>query len=87
VANGAGTILLDTSTVANFDPTANRGQVLTAVTGTLRRFSGGTLNWTLEVRCPDDLVCTAPGCVAAPVSSQTACVSLRTTGDPNQGSD
>ena len=86
-SRGSAMILVDTSTVANFDPTANRGQVLTAATGTVRKFSGGTLNWTLEVRCPDDLVCIYPGCVAATVSSQTACVSLRSVGDPNAGSD
>jgi hypothetical protein len=24
----------------------------------MRNFSGGSLNWTIETRCPDDLVCT-----------------------------
>lgn len=87
ISNGMNMILIDTSTVGDFDPTANRGQVITAITGSLTKFSGGTLNWTVEARCPDDLVCPYPGCVAAPVSSQTACVNLRTIYDNDDGSD
>jgi hypothetical protein len=86
---GNAIIKIDTGTVSGFDPTAYRGQVLTAVTGTLRKFSGGTLNWTIETRCPDDLACPYPGCGAgAPISSLSACVKLRRTVDDNdEGSD
>jgi hypothetical protein len=87
ISNGSAMILIDTSTVAGFDPTANAGQLIESVTGTLTKFSGGTLNWTVETRCPDDLVCTQPGCVAAPVSSESACVELRTVFDNDEGSD
>jgi hypothetical protein len=79
--------LIDTSTIAGFDPLANAGSVLSSITGTLTKFSGGSLNWTIEARCPDDLVCPYPGCVAAPVSSQSACVELRTVFDNDEGSD
>jgi len=87
ISSGTNMILIDTSTIVNFDPTANRGQVIDAVSGTMRKFSGGTLNWTIETRCPDDLACAYPGCVAAPVSSQSACVNLRTLSNPDDGSN
>ena len=59
-----------------------------AVSGTMRNFSGGSLNWTIEARCPDDLACTATGCgTGAPVSSKTACVRLRTEDDNEQGTN
>jgi hypothetical protein len=81
-------IKINTGTVAGFDPTSNRGEVLGSVTGTLRYFSGGTLNWTIETRCPDDLACSQLGCGASqPVSSQTACVRLRTVDDNDQGTN
>lgn len=85
---GNAIIKVQTGTVAGFDPTAYRGQVLGSVTGTMRKFSGGNLNWTIETRCPDDLACGLPGCGAsAPVSSQTACVRLRTLDDNDQGTN
>jgi hypothetical protein len=87
ISNNGAMILVDTSTVAGFDPTANRGQPITAITGTLTKFSGGTLNWTIEARCPDDLVCDAPGCVTSIVPAQSACVNLRTVFDNDEGSD
>lgn len=81
-------IKVSTATVAGFDPTAYRGQVIGWITGTLRKFSGGSLNWTLEARCPDDLVCSYPGCGATtPVSSKTACVRLRTSDDNDEGTN
>lgn len=81
-------VKINTGTVAGFDPTANRGEVLGSITGTLRYFSGGTLNWTIEARCPDDLACSQVGCGASqPVSSQTACVRLRTQDDNDQGTN
>ncbi|WP_156338633.1 hypothetical protein [Chondromyces crocatus] len=78
VSNGAVMIQVNTSTVGGFDPTSHRGEVLDVVTGTLRNFSGGSLNWTVETRCSDDLACQATGCVPAPKSSKEACVRLRT---------
>jgi hypothetical protein len=81
-------IKINVSTVSGFDPVAARGQPLTAVTGTMRKFSGGTLNWTVETRCADDLVCDLPGCGAKQViSSQTACVQLRTIDDNDEGTN
>jgi hypothetical protein len=85
---GNAIIKIQTGTVSGFDPTAYRGQVLGSVTGTMRKFSGGTLNWTIETRCPDDLACGLPGCGASqPVSSQTACVRLRSADDNDEGTN
>ncbi len=87
------TIQLNTSSIAGFDPRSMRGKKLAAVTGTLRNFSGGSLNWTIETRCSVDLVCddpSQPACVngpKAPVSSQIACVTPRTSYDPNEASN
>lgn len=81
-------IKINVSTVSGFDPVAARGQQLTAITGTMRKFSGGTLNWTVETRCADDLVCDLPGCGAKQaISSQTACVELRTIDDNDEGTN
>ncbi len=92
-----GSIQLNTSSVSGFDPVAMRGETLPDVTGTLRNFSGGSLNWTIETRCLDDLVCgsdaTSQSQLAcrngpkAPVASDTACVSPRTIYDPNEASN
>jgi hypothetical protein len=58
------------------------GEELVAVTGTLRNFSGGSLNWTIETRCSDDLACASADCVLkAPKTSKEACVRLRTLDD------
>jgi len=83
-SNGSSMIQINTSTAPNFDPIANRGTTFDALTGTLRNFSGGTLNWTIETRCPDDLACSREGCVPAPLSSDKACVRLRTINDNDQ---
>ncbi|MEZ4227039.1 MAG: hypothetical protein R3B13_39235 [Polyangiaceae bacterium] len=88
-------VQLNTGTVprTRFDPQAMRGKTITALTGTLRNFSGGSLNWTIEARCSSDLVCNEPSqtaCVEgpqAPVSSQIACVFPRTKDDPNEGTN
>jgi hypothetical protein len=86
--SAASMLKISTGTVAGFDPVGSRGQVIRSITGTLRKFSGGTLNWTVETRCPDDLACPLPGCGAAePISSQTACVRLRTISDNDQGTN
>jgi hypothetical protein len=92
VSKGGSQIQIQTGAVSGFDPHANRGVTLVAVTGTLRNFSGGTLNWTLETRCPDDLACTSDscicdGCPAAPRSSQEACVRLRSIDDNDEGTN
>lgn len=91
------TVQVNTRTVSRFDPPAMRGQPIRSVTGTLRNFSGGDLNWTIEARCSDDLICDSPAggptqaaCdegPAAPVSSQIACVLPRTFYDPNEASN
>jgi len=75
--------------VATFDPTANAGRTLPIVSGTLTEFSGGTLNWTVEARCQDDLVCPAAwGCTTQqPIPSPRACVLPRTISDNDEGSD
>ncbi|WP_437500483.1 hypothetical protein [Sorangium sp. So ce1099] len=81
VTDGSSMIQIQTGTVSDFDPTSHRGRELGAVTGTLRNFSGGSLNWTIEARCPDDLVCDAPGCAPAVKSSKEACVRMRSLDD------
>lgn len=88
VTSETGTVMMqiNTNTVGGFDPTSHRGEVLDAVTGTLRNFSGGSLNWTLETRCSDDLVCMATGCEAAIKPSSEACVRLRSQND-NEAQD
>ena len=87
VRKGGSVIQINTGTAALFDPQAHKGQELRAVTGTLRNFSGGSLNWTIETRCQDDLACAYPGCVPPPVSSKQACVRLRSLDDNDQGSN
>lgn len=89
VSKGANNqIQIQTSTVADFDPPSFRGQTIAALTGTMRNFSGGTLNWTVEARCPDDLVCSfSPACSEKILSSKEACVRLRTTDDPDEATN
>ncbi|MRG96488.1 hypothetical protein [Polyangium spumosum] len=87
VFKGTTQVQIQTGTAASFDPTGHKGELLDAVTGTLRNFSGGSLNWTIEARCPDDLVCQSQGCVEATVPSTKACVRLRTIDDNDQGSN
>lgn len=87
VSNGSSMIQIQTGTVTGFDPTSHKGEVLDSVTGTLRNFSGGSLNWTIEARCPDDLACTWTGCKPTPVPSSEACVRLRSLEDPDSGTN
>ncbi|MFO0763113.1 MAG: hypothetical protein U0359_42140 [Byssovorax sp.] len=87
ISNGKVSIQIQTGTVSTFDPTGNLGTVLDAVTGTLRNFSGGSQNWTIETRCPDDLVCGTAGCSKMVKDSKTACVRLRTVDDNDQGTN
>lgn len=71
-----------------FNPTISPSLVLTAVTGSLRNFSGGNLNWTIEARCTDDVVCAGAGCAEAAKDSKHACVNLtRTIEDNDEGSN
>ena len=85
--SGSNMIQIQTGTVSTFDPVANKGLPLDAVTGSLRNFSGGSLNWTIETRCPDDLACGRVGCVPQALPSAQACVRLRTQDDNDQGTN
>jgi len=87
VFKGNTQIQIQTGTAGGFDPTGHKGELLDAVTGTLRNFSGGSLNWTIETRCADDLVCQGGACVKAIVPSTKACVRLRTIYDNDQASN
>lgn len=93
VLPGPKSIQINTRSISGFDPVSMRGKPIAFLSGTLRNFSGGDLNWTIEARCGDDLVCAEPSQKAcadgpkAPVSSQIACVSPRTTDDPNEGTN
>jgi hypothetical protein len=94
---------VNTDPAGQFSPTSHRGEVLRAVTGTMRNFSGGDLNWTVEARCVDDVVCDSPGCAldpvakaedpnttqlaTAPIGPKEACVELRTIGDNDEGTN
>ena len=89
---GAVMIQVNTGTAAGFDPRAykdnNGGKLVTALSGTLRNFSGGSLNWTVETRCRDDLVCDdEEACSSALVPSKTACVTPRTEFDNDSGTN
>lgn len=87
-ASGGGVIQLNLGTVPEFDPVAHKGEQLSAVTGTIRNFSGGSLNWTIETRCPDDLVCEiSDACVKEEIPSSKACVRLRSIDDNDQGTN
>ncbi len=96
------TIQVNAGAVTGFSPVKLRGQTLPHIQGTLANFSGGNLNWTIEVRCGDDIVecppedaaCLAcvPGasCQASlpkPPNTQTACVKLRTSTDDDSDSN
>jgi hypothetical protein len=91
------TMQVNTRAISQFDPPAMRGQVVRSFTGTLRNFSGGDLNWTIEARCSADLICDSPAAgppqvacdegPAEPVSSQIACVLPRTIHDPDEATN
>ena len=89
VAKGGFMIEVDASTVSTFDPQSNAGLTIPYFTGSLTEFSGGSLNWTVEVRCADDLVCPAAlGCATQQtIPSTAACVSPRTASDNDEGSN
>ncbi len=83
----AAMILANATSVSGFDPVGHVGEAIPSMTGTLRFFSGGKLNWTLEARCSDDMVCKGAGCQAKALSSQQACVRLRSIEDNDQGTN
>jgi hypothetical protein len=82
-------IKINVSTVASFDVLNNVGKTLDVVTGSLTEFSGGNLNWTVETRCQDDLVCPADmGCTTQTIVPITkACVAPPTIWDNDEGTD
>jgi hypothetical protein len=88
---GAATILLNTST-AGFNPVPHRGEELTLVVGTLRHFSGGPNNWTIETRCPDDMNCSLLNAEGEPECNYVAdvtraCVDPATIDDNDAGTN
>ncbi len=87
VFSGGTMMQINTGTASEFDPVGNKGATLGIVTGTMRNFSGGSLNWTIETRCPDDLVCDATGCTKEDMPSTKACIRPRTIGDADQGTN
>ncbi len=80
-------IQIQTDPATAFNPTAFRGLPLTSITGTLRNFSGGSLNWTVEARCADDVVCEHSGCSTEVKGPKEACPELRTLGDNEEGTN
>jgi hypothetical protein len=90
-----------TATSDGFDPRDFKGQSFIWVTGSLRNFSGGSLNWTIETRCLDDLICNfqdisgnyvcAKGAdgvaLNMPSADATACSSPPTEDDNDAGSN
>jgi hypothetical protein len=82
-----GTMQVNLGEIPGFVPSNHAGQEILAVTGTLDNFSGGSLNWTINARCSDDLAFCAPddaACLASPPqpkSSQQACVLPRIIAD------
>lgn len=75
-------IQANTGTARGFDPVAHKGETIASLSGTLRNFSGGSLNWTIETRCGDDLVCNFDAaCQSEPVPSTRACIAPATEGD------
>lgn len=88
IHKAATVIQVQTDGAQLFNPVTNPGAVLTAVSGTMRNFSGGNLNWTIEARCTDDVVCAAEGCAEAVKDAKHACVNLtRTIDDNDEGSN
>ncbi|MBW2526518.1 MAG: hypothetical protein JRI23_20220 [Deltaproteobacteria bacterium] len=62
MSSGIHMIRVSTATAFGFDPLAHKGEEIRSLTGTLRNFSGGDLNWTVETRCVDDLICDYDDC-------------------------
>jgi hypothetical protein len=85
--NSASVIIVQTEGAPEFNPMAHRGDDITAITGTMKNFSGGSLNWTIEARCTDDVVCAYTGCSETILGPKEACVDLRTIDDNDEGSN
>lgn len=66
VYSGINMIRVSTATAFGFDALAHKGEPLPVLSGTLRNFSGGDLNWTIETRCVDDLICDFADCPPPP---------------------
>lgn len=84
---GTSVIQVQTDGAPQFNPVANRGLELDSVTGTMKNFSGGDLNWTIEIRCVDDLVCEDAGCSDEVLGPKESCLDLRTEDDNDEGSN
>lgn len=86
------TIQANVATAPGFSPVAHSGKTIRSLTGTVANFSGGDLNWTIELRCPDDLVLCPEGqdtCTDDPpagLSSRQACIGQRTAFDNDSAS-
>jgi hypothetical protein len=83
-------IMVNTSTATGFSPLKHKGASIEAVSGTLRHFSGGPLNWTIETRCTDDLVCPPmldEACADERVPSSQACKTPPTRDDNDAGTN
>jgi hypothetical protein len=79
---------INTGTVQGFNPLLHKGKSLASVSGTLRNFSGGSLNWTIETRCSEDLVCNFDeACAPAAVPSSAACITPATEDDNDSGTN
>lgn len=79
-------VQVNASAVGGFDPRDHKGKTLAFVTGTLGNFSGGSLNWTIHVRCGEDLVCNFDdACSADVVPASQACFSPPTEEDNDAG--
>lgn len=94
VSRGTTMIQINTQGAPGFVPTDHKGEVLPMVTGTLRNFSGGDLNWTVEARCIDDVLCGTTeggvdwvGCSKEIVPTNEACVRDKTLGDNDEASN
>lgn len=88
VAKGSVSLQINTGTAQGFDPVKHKGRDLARVTGTLRNFSGGNLNWTVETRCSEDLVCGFDEvCQTMPVPANTACIRPATEDDNDAGTN
>jgi hypothetical protein len=71
-------IQADASAADLFDPVAEAGKTVTAFTGIVSYFSGGS-EFTLNARCDDDVVyCPVPSATCVPLTSNQACVNPRT---------
>ncbi|MBX3230063.1 MAG: hypothetical protein KIT84_25485 [Labilithrix sp.] len=75
----AGAIQADATVSTEFKPLERKGQTIKSFTGTMTFFSGGS-QYTIEARCPDDIVTDVN---ASPLPMDKACVAPRTDLDEN----